>query len=356
MKIQIYKNISKWNREFGLGDFALHYRFSYFSHLLQNLFVILQIILQNGNIAMLRNRLKKHSQLVGHLASFGAYAIFGLNIIFCKDIANEGELSPIVLFTIRAICASAMFWFAGLFTRKEHVPPIDLLKMCGAATLGLVIPQFTFLTAITMTAPIDLSVVQSMTPIMTMFVAAIFLKEPITWKKAGGVALSFCGVLWLIYQSSHAAVVQTRPLGVVLTIINALSFALYLGICRPIISRYSVITLMKWMFLFSIIVSLPFSWKGLLTMDYASVPTCVWWEVGYLVVFATFVAYFLIPIGQQRIRPTLVSMYGYLQPIIAAIVSICLGMDKLTWMKVVAAACVFVGVAIVNKSRSKQEA
>lgn len=306
-------------------------------------------------IVMSMKSLKRNNQLIGHLASFGAYAIFGLNIIFCKDIANEGELSPIVLFTLRAICASAMFWIAGLFTRKEHVPPIDLLKMCGAATLGLVIPQFTFLTAITMTAPIDLSVVQSMTPIMTMFVAAIFLKEPITWKKAGGVALSFAGVLWLIYQSSHAAVVQTRPMGIALTVLNALSFALYLGICRPIISRYSVITLMKWMFLFSIVVSLPFSWNGLMTMNYASVPTDVWWEVGYLIVFATFIAYFLIPIGQQRIRPTLVSMYGYLQPIIAAIVSICIGMDKLTWMKVVAALCVFAGVAIVNKSRAKQE-
>ena len=109
-------------------------------------------------------------QLIGHLASFGAYAIFGLNIVFCKDIANQGELSPIFLFTLRALCAGILFWLLGLFTRREKVPPIDLLRMAGAALLGLVIPQMTFLTAITMTAPIDLSVVQSMTPIMTMFV------------------------------------------------------------------------------------------------------------------------------------------------------------------------------------------
>ena len=191
-------------------------------------------------------------QLIGHLASFGAYAIFGLNIVFCKDIANQGELSPIFLFTLRALCAGILFWLLGLFTRREKVPPIDLLRMAGAALLGLVIPQMTFLTAITMTAPIALSVVQSMTPIMTMFVAAIFLKEPITWKKAGGVALSFAGVLWLIFQSTHAAgPVQTRPLGIILTITNALCFALYLGICRPVIQRYSVVTLMKWMFLFA---------------------------------------------------------------------------------------------------------
>ena len=293
-------------------------------------------------------------QLIGHLASFGAYAIFGLNIVFCKDIANQGELSPIFLFTLRAFCAGLLFWMLGLFTRREKVPAIDLLRMAGAALLGLVLPQMTFLTAITMTAPIDLSVVQSMTPIMTMFVAAIFLKEPITWKKAGGVALSFAGVLWLIFQSTHAAgPVQTRPLGIVLTITNALCFALYLGICRPVIQRYSVVTLMKWMFLFAFLVSLPFSAKQVVALDYAAVPAKVWWEVGYLIIFATFIAYFLIPIGQQRIRPTLVSMYGYLQPIIASAVGIAIGMDRLTWMKLLAAVCVFAGVAIVNRSRAR---
>ena len=222
--------------------------------------------------------------------------------------------------------------------------------------LGLVIPQMTFLTAITMTAPIDLSVVQSMTPIMTMFVAAIFLKEPITWKKAGGVALSFAGVLWLIFQSTHAAgPVQTRPMGILLTITNALCFALYLGICRPVIQRYSVVTLMKWMFLFALIVSLPFSAGQIVALDYAAVPAKVWWEVGYLIIFATFVAYFLIPLGQQRIRPTLVSMYGYLQPIIASAVGIAVGMDRLTWMKLLAALAVFAGVAIVNRSRARSQ-
>ena len=139
---------------------------------------------------------------------------------------------------------------------------------------------------------------------------------------------------------------------IILTITNALSFALYLGICRPIISRYSVITLMKWMFLFSFIVSLPFSANGIVALDYGAVPAKVWWEVAYLIVFATFVAYFLIPVGQQRIRPTLVSMYGYLQPLIAAIVGVAVGMDRLTATKVLAAVCVFAGVAIVNRSRA----
>ena len=293
--------------------------------------------------------------VLGHLASFSAYAIFGLNIILCKDIASDGSLSPLLLFTLRAFCAGVLFWLLSLFTPREAVPAADLLRMAGAGMLGLVIPQLTFLTAITMTAPIDLSVVQSTTPIMTMFVAAIFLKEPISWQKAGGVALSFAGVLWLILQSTHAAgSVVTRPLGIALTILNTVSFALYLGVCRPVIQRYSVVTLMKWMFLFAFVISLPFSVGDLRALDVRAVPVSVWWEVAYLIFFATFIAYFLIPVGQQRIRPTLVSMYGYLQPIIATVVGVAVGMDRLTVMKVLAAVCVFAGVAVVNRSPKRE--
>ncbi|MCQ2281979.1 MAG: DMT family transporter [Bacteroidales bacterium] len=293
-------------------------------------------------------------QLLGHLACFGAYAIFGLNIIFCKDITNQSVLSPSLLFTFRAVCAAALFWLLSLFTPKHKVPKRDLLAMFGAGFLGLVMPQMTFLYAVGMTTPIDLSVVNSITPIMTMFVAAIFLKEPITFKKATGVALSFGGVIWLIFQSTHTGGIEhSSPLGIGLTILNALCFALYLGVCRPIIQRYDVVTLMKWMFLFALIIIIPFSARDLVSTQYALVSAQVWWEVAYLIFFATFVAYFLIPIGQQRIRPTLVSMYNYLQPIIASIIGVWLGMDQLTLTKVLAAILIFAGVAIVNRSRAR---
>ena len=298
----------------------------------------------------------KSSSLIGHLACFGAYAIFGFNIIFCKDIANQSLLSPEVLFAFRAVGAGVLFWLLSLFTPKVKVPVRDLLAMFGAGFIGLVMPQMTFLYAVGMATPVDLSVVNSITPIMTMFVAAIFLKEPITFKTAGGVILSFAGVVWLILQSTHAGGVQhSTPLGIGLTILNALCFALYLGVCRPIIQRYDVVTLMKWMFLFALLIILPFSVKGFIHTDFAAVSPKAWWEVAYLIFFATFVAYFLIPIGQQRIRPTLVSMYNYLQPIIACIVGVALGMDTLTATKVLAAVLIFAGVSIVNKSRAKTQ-
>ncbi len=293
-------------------------------------------------------------KLVGHLAVAGAYTIFGFNIIFCKDIANSHAVAPAVLFTIRAIGASALFWLISLFLPGERVALRDMPRIALASALGLFTPQFTFLVATTMTSSIDLSVLGALPPIFTMCFAAIFLKEPITLKKAGGVALSLAGVLLLIFNSVHASggAAQTRPLGIVLMLINGLSFGAYLGIFRPLISRYRVVTFMKWMFLFSLIYSLPFAGKGLITTDYAAISAPVLREIAFLVIFATFVAYFLIPVGQKRIRPTLVSMYTYLQPMIATVFSIVIGMDSLSWQKVIAIILIFTGVAFVNRSRA----
>jgi len=135
-------------------------------------------------------------------------------------------------------------------------------------------------------------------------------------------------------------------------ILNSLSFSMYLGIFRPLIGKYSVVTFMKWIFLFSAIVALPLSVKGMIQTQWADIPARQYSELAYLIILATFVSYFLIPVGQKRIRPTLVSMYSYVQPIIAIAISICIGMDVLTWQKVLAAIMVFGGVIIVSYSKS----
>ena len=291
---------------------------------------------------------------LGHAACAAAYIIFGINVVVCRDIATDGGLAPIVLFSMRSLVAGALFWLVSLFSPREHVPPRDLLRLFGAGMLGLFLPQLTFLHAIAHTTPVDLSVMSTTTPIFTMFVAAIFLREPITWKKTLGVALSFGGILWLILQSTFGSggVSETEPVGILFCFANYLVFALYLGTCRPLIARYSVVTSMKWMFLASFVVSLPFMMPHLPQSNFAAVPGSVWWEIGFMIFFSTFLAYYLIPYGQKRIRPTLVSMYGYLQPIIAIAVAIWTGMDRLTVTKVLAAALVFTGVWVVNRSRA----
>lgn len=296
-------------------------------------------------------------KLLGHLSTAAAYSIFGLNIVFCKDIANTHCVEPIVLFTLRSGGAALLFFLISVFLPKEKVERSDFVKIAGASVIGLFIPQVTFLVAISMATSIDTAIMSTLGPIFTMIFAFIFLGEPVTLRKAGGVALSFAGVIFLILNSVHlGGASSSTPLGIVLLLVNCLSFSLYLGLFRPVIAKYSVVNFMKWSFLISAVLSLPFSMKGLLNTDFAAIPPKVCFEIGYLILCATCMAYFLIPFGQKRLRPTLVSMYTYLQPIIAAVVSISTGIDTLGWQKILATVLIISGVVLVSKSRAANNA
>lgn len=293
------------------------------------------------------------------MASFASYAIFGLNIVMCKDIANSDILTPYALFFLRAAGATLLFWLCSLFVKPEHISRRDMLQIIAASFIGLLVPQMTFLVGIRQASSIDTSLISTLSPIFTMFFAAYFVKEPITWKKAIGVAISFIGVIFLIYNSLYhygSSTTQTTLTGLILLFFNCFTFALYLGAFRPLIARYSVVNFMKWMFLATMIMSTPFCMGDTVLFFSKISPNSIslYWEIAYVIVFATFVAYFLIPLGQKLIRPTLVSMYSYVQPVIAVVVSVCIGMDHLTWTKSLAILMIFIGVAIVNRSRSLQ--
>ena len=299
----------------------------------------------------------EQKSLFGHFACFTAYLIFGLNIIVCKDLTSSGAISPIELFTLRSLGAGSLFWIISLFMPKQRVEKSDYVKIFAASVLGFFLTQMFFLMAISRITPMDCSIITSLSPVYTMFIAAYALKEPLTAQKIGGVVLSLCGIIYLILNSvtSSSAVAQTTPLGVLLMIGNSLCFSLYLGIFKPTIAKYSVVTFMKWTFLFASLLALPFSAKEIITLDFAALPKQHIAELAFLIICATFITYFLIPVGQKILRPTLVSMYSYVQPIVAIVVSIYVGMDTLSWQKVLAAVTVFAGVAIVSYSRSKRE-
>ena len=290
----------------------------------------------------------------GHLACFAAYAIFGINIIVCKDLTGGHLISPIAIFTLRSLGAGLIFWLLSLFMPAEKVGKQDYLKIFAAAFLGYFLTQLSFLMAIPDVTPMHCSIISSMSPIYTMFIAAIALKEPLSWKKSGGVLLSLSGIIFLILNNAGArsGASESTLMGLFMMFLNSFSFSLYLGIFKPVIQKYSVVTFMKWIFLFSSVMALPFSYGEIFSLSWTRIPAAQMWELGYLVVFATFISYFLIPYGQKRIRPTLVSMYSYIQPIIATVLSIIIGMDMLTWQKVLAAVMVFGGVIIVSRSRS----
>ena len=298
--------------------------------------------------------MKNYSKLPGHMAAFIAYTIFGFNIIVCKDLTSDNLIPPLGIFTLRSVFSAALFWIVSLFLPTEKIDRKDYIKIFAASMLGFFTCQVTFLVGIPYITPMECSIMTALSPIYTMFIAALVIKEPITFKKAIGVAISFAGIIYLILSrvSAPGGVAESTPFGIFMMVLNVLSFSMYLGIFKPLLAKYSVVTFMKWIFLFSAIVAIPLSAKGLIEVDWKGIPSIQYAELAYLVICATFISYFLIPIAQKRIRPTLVSMYTYVQPIVAIVISIVVGMDILTWQKVLAMVMLFSVVLIVSYSKS----
>lgn len=298
-------------------------------------------------------------KLKGHAALWVANIIWGLNAPICKSVLvsgdNPGGVNPFALSVYRMVGACLLFWTVSLFLPRERVAPRDIVRLLFASVFGIQLNQMLFLWGLSLTSPIDSSIIATIVPVLTMILAMFFLREPITWLKSGGVALGCFGALLLVYVSQHGAGQASSVGGDILCIVSAVSYAVYLTAFRDTIVRYSPVTTMKWMFLFAAAVSLVVYSGPLAEVDYAALSPRTWGGIAYVVGCSTFVSYLMVPVGQRFLRPTVVSMYNYVQPVVAVAFTIIIGIDSFGFTKAAAALCVFLGVWCVTRSKSRAQ-
>ncbi len=292
----------------------------------------------------------------GHIVILLTNIIFGINTPFAKDALNV--VGPNILSTFRFAGCAVLFWLASFVFKTPKTTKKDIFLLCVASLFGIVFNLFAFILGLSNTTPTNASIIVSMTPIFTMIMAAIFLKEPLTFKKIIGVVCGLSGALILILTKSvtSGVIVKNNSLGIALCLISGISYALYLTLFRDLIRRNHPINIMKWMFLASTIVVLPITWSDISSFDYSILTTKTCLEMCYVVLMATFLNYLFIPIAQTRLRPTTLSMYNYIQPVVTTIISIIILMDVLTIYKIIAAILIFSGVYIVTTSKSRKQA
>lgn len=293
--------------------------------------------------------------LIAHLSMFAACAIWGLMAPIGKDAMTHG-LDGVTMVSMRILGGCLLFWLASLFTKHEHVPLRDKLMFAGAGLFGLVTNQCCYTIGLSITSPINASIVTTSMPIFAMLLAALILKEPITGKKATGVLMGCSGALILILGSATHADSKAGVLSGDLLCLGAqFSYALYLSLFNKLVRRYSVFTINRWMFLWASLLVLPFTAGHVADVVSRPIPAQSWWEAAYVVFFGTFVGYIFIMIGQKTLRPTVVSVYNYVQPLVAVIVSVLTELGVLRISHAVAVVLVFTGVWLVTKSRSRAD-
>ena len=295
------------------------------------------------------------SKVKGHLAMLGANVMWGLMSPVVKIVFATGVVAPMIVVDFRVAGAALLFWLTSLFLPKEHVPRADILRLFGAGMLGVLFNQGCFILGVKLTSPGEASLVTTTMPMWVMLLAWLILREPITLKKAGGIAAGAAGAIILFAGSSSPVSGSNPALGDVIVLCAQLSYALYLTLYRNFIRKYSLVTLMKWMFLSATVVGLPSSLKWLGATDWSAISPTEWGGIAYVVVCGTLLAYICIMIGQKTLRPTLVGMYNYVQPIVATITGICLGLDRFTPVKALAIALIFSGVWLVTISKAKDQ-
>ena len=297
----------------------------------------------------------KKQPLIAHLCMLCAGSFWGLMAPIGKDAMQNG-IDGFHLVSFRVLGGAILFWLTSLFAKKEHVPVKDILMLGCAGLFALVFNQCCYTIGLNITSPSNSSIMTTSMPIFAMILSFLILKEPITWKKAAGVLIGCTGAIIIITTSATAGNAKVGNIwGDLLCVSAQLSFALYLALFKPLVQKYSLFTVNKWMFTWATLLIWPFTFGHIMDINFATVPISTWWETGFVIFFGTYLAYICMMMGQKILRPTVVSVYNYVQPIVSVSVSVAVGLAVFKSTQAIAAALIFSGVWLVVKSKSKHD-
>lgn len=286
-------------------------------------------------------------KLPAHLALFGANLIYGLNYTIAKNVMPE-YIKPFGFIFLRVTGALLLFWLFHALFFKEKVARKDFLRLAACGLFGVAINQLLFFKGLDITTPINAAIIMTTNPILVMVLAAIIMKEGMTWLRGGGILLGLSGAVTLFLFKDNFSIGSGTMWGDLLVQINAASYALYLIIVKPLMAKYQPMTVIKWVFLFGYLVVFPVGFSEFREIDWQNMPFSIYMETLYVVIGTTFLAYLFNIFALKELSPTIASAYIYLQPVLAGAFAIMMGKDELNFIKVVATIMIFSGVYLVS--------
>lgn len=288
-------------------------------------------------------------RLLALLAAFGASVIYGINHTVAKDVMPT-HIQPFGFIMLRVSGAAFLFWILSLFGPNEKIQYKDWRRLLICAIFGMAINMLMFFKGLSLSTPINSSVIATITPIFVFVLSAILIKERITLIRSFGILLGFTGALGLIIFSEN--IQQNAPnvaLGNILFIVNAISYGVYLILVKPLTTKYHPFTLMKWLFTVGIIINIPFTIKEFTAVTWTDLPWDAVWRMAYVVIGTTFSTYLLNIFALKHLKASTIGAFVYVQPLVGILFATAVGADKLTFLKILSAALVFTGVYLVTQ-------
>ena len=286
--------------------------------------------------------------LQAHLSLIIVNVIYAANFSIAKEVMPS-HVAPFAFVLMRVAGALILFWIVSTFIIKEKVDKKDLPYMAMLALFGVAINQLLFLKGLSITKPINGAIIMTSNPIIVIIIAALFLKEKISFQKMAGILIGAAGALIMLLYGKNFSFGSDTIYGDMLILINSFSWALFVVLVKPLMKKYNTFTVVKWIFLFGFIYVLPFGFSEFKQIDFDSFSPAIWRDVLFVVVATTFLAYVLNTYALRALSPSVVSIYIYLQPFLATLIAVYLYKnDDLDLRKLTAAVLIIFGVYLVS--------
>ena len=284
---------------------------------------------------------------IAHISLFLANLIYAINYTFAKDVMPD-FIQPSGFILLRVIGAVTLFSIMYFLFVKQKVDSKDIIRLAICGIFGVAINQLFFFKGLNITTPINAAIIMTSNPVLVIIMSAVILHEKLNIRKGIGIALGLIGASTLILNGGSLSGSSDFLLGNTFVFINAISYGLYLVLVKPLMQKYHPITVMFYVFSFGFLYVLPFGYSELLAVEWSSFPPKIMWEVAFVVVCTTVVAYLLNSSALKQLNPSTVSIYIYTQPVLATIFAIFRNSDALDEIKIISACIIFIGVYLVS--------
>lgn len=282
-----------------------------------------------------------------HIALFFVSLIYAATFSIAKDVMPM-YIKPLGLIGIRVWGAIVLLWITHeIFVKEKITDKKDYWELLKCAVFGVAANMLLFFQGLSITTPINGAILMVTTPLFVGFFSFFVLKEKATPNKIMGLVFGVAGAVLLLVGPSLSFSSSTL-LGDLMVMLNAIIYAYYLIIAKPLLLKYNPITVIKWTFLFGGFLILPFSIPQLQEVVWQNISMPIWYKIFFLIGGATFLTYLLNGWALRHANSSLVGAYIYLQPVLASIIAIVLQRDVLTLPKVFYALLIFIGVYLVS--------
>ncbi|MGB0527646.1 MAG: DMT family transporter [Flavobacteriaceae bacterium] len=281
---------------------------------------------------------------IAFFAAFMATSIYAINHTLAKGVMPD-LVKPFGFIFLRTAGAAVLFWGVSLFLPKEKIEKKDWPRLLLATVLGMSINMLAFFKGLELSTPINSAVLVSITPICTLILSAIIVKEKITFNKAFGIIIGFIGALGLIlFGHEERADAPNIFLGNSLFVLNAFAYGAYLVIVRKLMMKYSPTTLLKYMFTIATIINFPVTYPEFSEIQWSVMPLWAFGTIAFVVVGVTFMTYVLNGFAMKQLKASTIGVFTYVQPLMGIIFAISMGKDQMSSIKLLAAILVIGGV------------